>query len=43
MDRPIYKDQIMTRTRINWYFLGSLLTYAATAAAWVAGIRWALR
>ena len=33
----------MTRTRINWYFLGSLLAYAATAAAWVAGIRWALR
>ena len=43
MDRPIYKDQATIRTRINWYFLGSLLAYAASAAAWVAGIRWALR
>ncbi len=25
MDRPISKDQATTRTRINWYFLSSLV------------------
>jgi hypothetical protein len=43
MDWPIYKNQAVTRTRINWYFLGSLLALGASAAAWVNLARWVLR
>jgi hypothetical protein len=43
MDYLICEDQSMTRTRINWYFLGSLLVFGASAAAWVTLARWVLR
>ena len=43
MDWPIYKYQAKTRTRINWYFLGSLLAFGASAAAWVTLASWVLR
>jgi hypothetical protein len=47
MDRLIREDQSedhsMIRTRINWYFLCSLLAFGASAAAWVALARWVLR
>ena len=39
----ICKDQSMTRPRINWYFLGSLVAFGASAAVWVTVARWVLR
>jgi hypothetical protein len=41
------EDHSMTRTRINlginWYFVGSLLAFGASAAAWVTLARWVFR